>query len=138
MHPPAQQSNGSTARRVEAAPWTGERARSRQRNGLEIARFSPRELTDFHAMQKIQLKVTNALGIHARPSAKIVQLASRFTCSVWLAVEGRRVNARNIVAVMLLAAGVGSTITIETSGPDEKEAIDALTDLIGRGFAAKP
>ena len=89
-------------------------------------------------MQKIQVKVMNALGIHARPSAKIVHLASKFTCSVWLAVRERRVNARNIVAVMLLAAGVGSTITIETSGPDEKEAIDALTDLIGRGFAAKP
>ena len=89
-------------------------------------------------MQKSQVKVTNALGIHARPSARIVHLASRFTCSVWLAVRGRRVNARNIVAVMLLAAGVGSTITIETSGPDEKEAIDALTDLIGSGFAAKP
>jgi phosphocarrier protein HPr len=88
-------------------------------------------------MQKIQLKVTNALGIHARPSARIVHIASRFTCSVWLAVQGRRVNACNIVAVMLLAAGVGSTITIETSGPDEKEAIDALTDLIGRGFAAE-
>ena len=116
----------------------GEKARSRQRNGREIASFSPRELTDFHAMQKIQVKVTNALGVHARPSAKIAQLASRFSCSVWLAVRERRVNARNIVAVMLLAAGVGSTITIETSGADEKEAIDALTDLIGRGFAAKP
>ena len=89
-------------------------------------------------MQKIQVKVTNALGVHARPSAKIAQLASRFSCGVWLAVKGRRVDARNIVAVMLLAAGVGSTITIETSGPDEKEAIDALTDLLGRGFAAKP
>ena len=89
-------------------------------------------------MQKIQVKVTNALGVHARPSAKIAHLASRFSCSVWLVVQGRRADARNIVAVMLLAAGVGSTITIETSGPDEKEAIDALTELIGRGFAAKP
>ena len=89
-------------------------------------------------MQKIEVKVTNALGVHARPSAKIAHLASRFSCSVWLAVQGRRADARNIVAVMLLAAGVGSTITIETSGPDEKEAINALTDLIGSGFAAKP
>jgi phosphocarrier protein len=89
-------------------------------------------------MQKIQVKVTNALGVHARPSAKIAQLASRFSSSVWLVVQGRRANARSIVAVMLLAAGVGNTITIETSGPDEKEAIDALTDLIGRGFATKP
>ena len=57
--------------------------------GREIACFSPRELTDFHAMQKIQVKVTNALGVHARPSAKIAHLASRFTCSVWIAVKGR-------------------------------------------------
>ena len=94
--------------------------------------------TDLHAMQKNKVKVTNALGVHARPSAKITQLATRFSSSMWLAVNGRRANARNIVAVMLLAAAHGSTITIETSGPDEKEAIDALTDLIGRGFAAKP
>jgi len=88
-------------------------------------------------MQKIQVKVTNALGIHARPSAKIAQLASMFSSSVWLAAKGRRADARSVVAVMLLAAGVGSTITIETSGADEKEAIDALTDLIARGFAAR-
>jgi phosphocarrier protein HPr len=88
-------------------------------------------------MQKIQVKVTNALGVHARPSAKIAQLASMFSCSVWLAVKGRRADARSVVAVMLLAAGVGSTITIETSGADEKEAIDALTDLIARGFPAR-
>jgi phosphocarrier protein HPr len=88
-------------------------------------------------MQKIQVKVINALGVHARPSAKIARLASKFSCSVWLAVKGRRANARSVIAVMLLAAGVGSTITIETSGADEKEAIDALTDLIARGFAAR-
>jgi phosphocarrier protein HPr len=84
-------------------------------------------------MQKIEVKITNALGVHARTAAKIVQLASRFSCSVRLAVRGRSANARSIVAVMLLAAAVGSTITIETSGPDEKEAIDALTDLVAGG-----
>jgi phosphocarrier protein HPr len=89
-------------------------------------------------MQKIQVNVTNALGIHARLSAKIAQLASTFSCSVWLAAKGRRADARSVVAVMLLAAAVGSTITIEASGPDEKEAIDALADLISHGFAAKP
>jgi phosphocarrier protein len=89
-------------------------------------------------MQKIEVKVINALGVHARPSAKIAVVASRFSCSVWLAVKGRRANARSIVAVMLLAAGVGSRITIEANGPDEKEAIDALAGLIGGGFAAKP
>jgi len=88
-------------------------------------------------MQKVQVKVTNALGIHARPSAKIAHLASMFSCTVWLAIPGRRANARSIVAVMSLAAAVGSTITIETNGPDEKEAIDALIDLIGREFAAR-
>jgi len=88
-------------------------------------------------MQKIQVKVTNSLGVHARPSAKITQLASRFVCNVWLTVPGRRANARSIVGVMTLAAAVGSTITIEASGPDEKEAVEALTDLIGREFAAK-
>jgi len=88
-------------------------------------------------MQKTQVKVTNVLGIHARPSAKIAQLAAKFSCNVWLAVPGRRADARSIVGVMSLAAAVGSTITIETSGPDEEEAIDALTDLIGREFVAK-
>jgi len=88
-------------------------------------------------MQKTQVKVTNVLGIHARPSAKIAQLAAKFSCNVWLAVRGRRADARSIVGVMSLAAAVGSTITIETSGPDEEEAIDALTDLIGREFVAK-
>lgn len=88
-------------------------------------------------MQRVQVKVTNALGVHALQSAKIVQLAWRFSCGVWLAVRGRRANARSIVAVMLLAAAVGSTVTIETSGPDEREAIDAFTNLIGSGFAAK-
>jgi phosphocarrier protein len=89
-------------------------------------------------MQKIQVEVTNALGLHARPSSRIVQLASRFSCSVWLAAKGRRANARSVVDLMLLAAVVGSTITIETSGPDEEEAIAALIDLIGGGFASEP
>jgi phosphocarrier protein len=95
-------------------------------------------MTDSNAMQKIEVKVINALGIHARLSAKIAHLASRFSCSVWLVVQGRRADARSVVAVMLLAAAVGSTITIETSGPDEKEAIDALAGLIGGGFASRP
>jgi phosphocarrier protein HPr len=85
-------------------------------------------------MQKRHVYVTNPLGVHARPSAKIVELASKFGCNVSLAFNGRIANARNIVAVMLLAAGVGSTITVETSGPDEKEAIRALTNLISGRF----
>jgi phosphocarrier protein len=82
-------------------------------------------------MQTRQVNVANTLGVHAGLSARIVHLASRFKCSVSLAFNGRTANARNILAVMLLAASVGSTILIETSGPDEAEAIEALTSLIG-------
>ena len=85
-------------------------------------------------MQSRQVNVANPLGIHARPSASIVQLASSFDCSASLAFNGRRVNARNILAVMLLAASAGSTITVETSGIDEREAADALASLIGSRF----
>jgi phosphocarrier protein HPr len=85
-------------------------------------------------MQKRQVNVANALGIHARPSACIVRLAFRFDCDALLAFNGRRANARNILAVMLLAASVGSTITVETSGIDEREAADALAGLIGSRF----
>jgi len=89
-------------------------------------------------MQKRNVKVTNPLGIHARPSAKIVQLASRFRCRVSLTFNGHTANARNIVAVMLLAAGAGSTITVETIGPDESEAIEAVVDLISSRFEKLP
>jgi phosphocarrier protein len=89
-------------------------------------------------MQKRNVKVTNPLGIHARPSAKIVQLASKFRSRVSLTFNGHTANARNIVAVMLLAAGAGSTITVETIGPDESEAIEAVVDLISSRFGKLP
>jgi phosphocarrier protein HPr len=89
-------------------------------------------------MQKLQVNVTNPFGIHARPSAMIVQLASKFRSRVSLTFNGRTANARSIVAVMLLAAGVGSTITVETMGPDEREAIEALVDLISSRFERLP
>jgi len=82
-------------------------------------------------MQQRHVYVTIPLGIHARVSAKIVLLASKFKSSVSLAFNGRTANASSIVEVMLLAAKVGSTIIIETSGPDEREAIEALIRLIG-------
>jgi phosphocarrier protein HPr len=81
-------------------------------------------------MQTRQVNVANSLGVHARLAAHIVQLASTFRCSVSLAFNGRTANARNILAVMLLAASVGSTILIEASGPDEAEALEALSSLI--------
>ena len=81
-------------------------------------------------MQTRQVNVANSLGLHARLAAQIVHLASRFRCSVSLAFNGRTANARNVLAVMLLAASVGSTIWIEASGPDEAEAVDALSSLL--------
>jgi phosphocarrier protein HPr len=78
-------------------------------------------------MQARQVNVGNSLGLHARLAAQIVHVASRFTCSVSLGFKGRSADARNIIAVMLLAASVGSTISIEASGPDEAEALDALS-----------
>jgi phosphocarrier protein len=82
-------------------------------------------------MQTRRVRVANSLGVHARLAAQIVHLASRFRCSVSLAFNGRTANARNVLAVMLLAASVGGTILIEASGPDEAEAVDALSSLIG-------
>jgi phosphocarrier protein len=82
-------------------------------------------------MQTRQVKVGDGLGVHALLAAQIVQLASRFTCNISLAFKGRKANARNVLAVMLLAASVGSTILIEANGPDEARALDALSSLIG-------
>jgi phosphocarrier protein HPr len=89
-------------------------------------------------MQKRQVNVTNPFGVHARPSAMIVQLASKFRSRVSLTLNGHTANGRSIVAVMLLAAGVGSTITVEAIGPDEREAIDALVELITSRFEKLP
>ena len=82
-------------------------------------------------MQTRHVEVVHSLGLHARLAARIVHVASRFRSSVSLAFKGRTANARNLMAVMLLAAAVGSTIRIEANGPDEGEAIDALGSLIG-------
>jgi phosphocarrier protein HPr len=81
-----------------------------------------------------KVRVTNPLGVHARPSARIVALASRFRSRVSLAVNGRSADARSIVAVMLLAANVGSVVSIEAVGPDAQEALDAMTSLISGSF----
>ena len=85
-------------------------------------------------MQRVEATVVNKLGVHARPSAKITQLASKFKCEVWMAKGTRRINAKSIMGVMMLAAAKGSTIVIEVDGPDENEAAKALQDLIASGF----
>jgi phosphocarrier protein HPr len=85
-------------------------------------------------MQQRDVEVVNKLGLHARPSARLTQLASSFKSNVFMSRNGRRVNAKSIMGVMMLAAAKGSTITLETEGEDEVEAIDALAGLISRGF----
>jgi len=78
--------------------------------------------------------VVNKLGIHARPSARITQVATGFSSEVWMSRKGRRINAKSIMGVMMLAAGKGSTLVIETEGEDEEEALAALVELIESGF----
>ncbi|MDD5056979.1 MAG: HPr family phosphocarrier protein [Sideroxydans sp.] len=85
-------------------------------------------------MQKQDAQIINNLGLHARASAKLTQLASQFPCEVWVSRNGRRVNAKSIMGVMMLAAAKGSTIAIETSGEREEEAMTALLALINNFF----
>jgi len=85
-------------------------------------------------MQQRDVEIVNKLGLHARPSARLTQLASSFKSNVHMSRNGRRVNAKSIMGVMMLAAAKGSTITLETDGEDEAEAIDALAGLISSGF----
>ncbi|HLP98122.1 MAG TPA: HPr family phosphocarrier protein [Sideroxyarcus sp.] len=85
-------------------------------------------------MLQQDVQIINKLGLHARASAKLTQLASQYPCEVWLARNGRRVNAKSIMGVMMLAAAKGTTITIETIGEKEQEAMDALTALIADYF----
>ncbi|MDA8129429.1 MAG: HPr family phosphocarrier protein [Betaproteobacteria bacterium] len=85
-------------------------------------------------MQQRDVEIVNKLGLHARPSARVTQVASSFKSNVHMSRNGRRVNAKSIMGVMMLAAAKGSTITLETEGEDEAEAIDALAGLISSGF----
>jgi len=85
-------------------------------------------------MQKREIKISNKLGLHARASAKLTQVASKFESAVWISRNGRRVNAKSIMGVMMLAAGLGSTIQLEADGADEVAAIDALAALFNDKF----
>ena len=78
--------------------------------------------------------INNKLGLHARASAKLTKLAGSFPCDIWVSRGDRRVNAKSIMGVMMLAAGIGSEVTIETSGEREQEAMDALLALIADKF----
>jgi phosphocarrier protein HPr len=85
-------------------------------------------------MQQREIEIVNKLGLHARASAKLTQLAGQFTAEVWITREGRKVNAKSIMGVMMLAAAKGSFVAIETYGPDEDQAMAALVGLINDKF----
>jgi len=85
-------------------------------------------------MPSIEVEITNKLGLHARASAKLTQAASAFACEVWLERNGRRVNAKSIMGVMMLAAGKGARLTIDAQGADAEAALAALRRLIDDKF----
>jgi phosphocarrier protein HPr len=85
-------------------------------------------------MIKKNATISNKLGLHARASAKLTKLAGSFPCEVWMSRGERRVNAKSIMGVMMLAAGIGSEVTLETHGEREQEAMDALVALINDKF----
>ena len=85
-------------------------------------------------MPRQEANIINKLGLHARASAKLTQVASAYSCDVWLERNGRRVNAKSIMGVMMLAAAKGSTIVIDTDGSDADAAMAALQALIADKF----
>lgn len=85
-------------------------------------------------MQQREVEIVNKLGLHARASAKLTQVAGQFKSDVWATRNGRRVNAKSIMGIMMLAAAKGSTILLETEGRDEEEAMRAIQELIAQRF----
>lgn len=85
-------------------------------------------------MRRVEATIVNKLGLHARPSAKITQVASKFRAEIWMTKGARRINAKSIMGVMMLAAARGASVVIEADGPDEEAAVNALCALIAAGF----
>lgn len=85
-------------------------------------------------MIKTTTTISNKLGLHARASAKLTKLAGSFPCEVWMSRGDRRVNAKSIMGVMMLAAGMGTVVEMETSGEREQECMDALLALMNDKF----
>lgn len=81
-----------------------------------------------------EFRISNRLGLHARPSAQLTQVAGKFASEIYIAKNGRRVNAKSIMGVMMLAAGPGSTVTVDAEGADEDQAMEAIGALIASRF----
>ena len=85
-------------------------------------------------MLTLSIKIINKLGLHARASAKLTQIANQFESDIWLEKNDKKVNAKSIMGVMMLAASQGTNIIITTEGPDEKEALNSIVALINNFF----
>jgi phosphocarrier protein HPr len=85
-------------------------------------------------MARAEVEIVNKLGLHARASAKLTQLAASFNSEIWMEKGTRRINAKSIMGVMMLAAGKGSTVVVETVGADEQPALESLLKLIADKF----
>ena len=85
-------------------------------------------------MPKSEALIVNKLGLHARASAKLTQMATGYPCEVWMEKAGRRINAKSSIGGMMLAAGKGSTVTVETDGPEADAALEAILKLIADKF----
>ena len=85
-------------------------------------------------MARAEIEISNKLGLHARASAKLTQLAGSFSSEIWIEKGVRRINAKSIMGVMMLAAGKGSLVVVETEGSDEQQALDAILKLIADKF----
>ena len=88
-------------------------------------------------MPRAEAEIANRLGLHARPSAKLTQLATQFRSDVWLERQGRRVNAKSIMGVMMLAASQGTRLIVETEGEDAEDALKAIVELIASRFGER-
>ena len=85
-------------------------------------------------MPKAEAQIVNKLGLHARASAKLTQLAAAYPCEVWMERNGRRINAKSIMGVMMLAAGKGTSVTVDCEGADADKALQAILDRIADKF----
>jgi len=85
-------------------------------------------------MPRVEVEIVNKLGLHARASARLTQLAGTFPCEVWMEKGSRRINAKSIMGVMMLAAGKGARVIVDTEGEQAEEAMTALTSLIADKF----
>ncbi len=81
-----------------------------------------------------EFTIQNRLGLHARPSAMFVKVCSRFRCEIWVEKDGERINGKSIMGLMMLAAGLGSRLSVTCEGPDEEKAMQEIEDLIARKF----